>query len=100
MFVWIVHRISGLILIVLLTIKIISGYGILGRYGDSAIDIMRTWHRSIPLDLATIFLFIYHALYGIRTCLIDFGWRQEKLLFRIFTAIGTIIFLVFSWWLA
>lgn len=98
MFVWLLHRISGLILIVLITIKIITGYGILGRYGDVAIEIMRDWHRSVSLDLATIGLFIYHGLYGVRACLIDLGLRQEKILLEIFTVVGTILFLWFSWW--
>jgi len=99
MFVWVFHRISGLILILLFAIKIITGYGILGRYGDALIEIMRDWHRSVPLDLATIGLFIYHALFGVRACLIDLGLRQERGLFWIFTLLGTVILLFFGWWL-
>ena len=99
MFVWIFHRVSGLILIVLLAFKIITGYAILGYFGETAIEMMRDWHRAVSIDLLTVGLFIYHALYGVRTCLIDMGLPKEKLLFWIMTVLGTILFFGFAWWL-
>ncbi|CAK0773978.1 conserved membrane hypothetical protein [Gammaproteobacteria bacterium] len=99
MFVWIFHRVSGLILILLIGFKIITGYGILGYFGNSSIAAMRDFHRAVSIDLLTVGLFIYHSLYGVRTCLIDLGLRKEKLLFWIFTLSGTLLFMGFTYWL-
>jgi len=99
MFVWVFHRVSGLILIALLAFKIVTGYGILGRFGDTSIEQMRHLHRLISLDLLTVGLFIYHGLYGVRTCLIDLGMRQEKGLFWILTGFGALLFAVIARWL-
>ena len=99
MFVWVFHRVSGLILILLITFKIITGYGILGHFGTNISTLMREFHRSVAIDLLTVGLFIYHAFYGLRTCLIDMGLCQEKLLFWWFTILGALIFLWFIYWL-
>ncbi|MBN2371435.1 MAG: hypothetical protein JXO72_13210 [Vicinamibacteria bacterium] len=96
MFVWIFHRVSGVILIVLMGIKITTGFGILGRFGAGAIEAMRSLHREPALDLPLLFLFIYHALYGLRTILIDMGLKKERPLFWISTILGALLFI----WLA
>ena len=99
MFVWIFHRVSGLILILLIGFKIVTGYGILGRYGSPVIDSMRLLHRSPLLDLLVVGLFVYHALYGLRTCLVDLGVRGEKIMFWAFTFLGGVIFALIAWFL-
>ncbi len=99
MFVWIFHRVSGLILMVLIGFKIVTGYGILGRYGAPSIESMRLMHRSVLLDLLVVGLFIYHALYGLRTCLVDLGMRAEKIMFWSFTILGGMIFALIAWFL-
>lgn len=99
MFVWVFHRVSGLILIALIAFKIITGYGILGYFGDDLNNLMRTYHRLVSVDLLTVGLFIYHSFYGLRTCLIDLGLKQEKLLFWGFTFLASVIFVWFSYWL-
>jgi succinate dehydrogenase/fumarate reductase cytochrome b subunit len=96
MFVWIFHRVSGVILIVLMGIKIATGFGIMGRFGADVIEPMRSLHREPSLELLLLALFIYHALYGLRTILIDMGLRREKLLFWTSTVLGAFLFL----WLA
>jgi succinate dehydrogenase/fumarate reductase cytochrome b subunit len=53
---------------------------------------MRTMHRLFFLDMLLAGLFIYHALYGLRTCLVDLGVRREKLMFWAFTVLGALIF--------
>ncbi|MDP3788827.1 MAG: hypothetical protein Q8R48_00310 [Candidatus Omnitrophota bacterium] len=99
MFVWIFHRVSGLILMVLIAFKIVTGYGILGRYGSPLIESMRLMHRSVLLDLLITGLFVYHALYGLRTCLVDLGVRGEKIMFWLFTFLGGVIFALIAWFL-
>jgi len=95
MFIWIIHRISGLILIALMAIKIITGYGILGHLGYENIETMRKFHRNpFFVDIPIFLLFIYHAIYGLRTALIDLGLRREKLLFWVSNILGFILFIV------
>ena len=97
MFVWLFHRVSGLVLIVLLVYKIVTGYGILGRWGETSIETMRSLHRAPALDILTVGLFTYHALYGLRTCLIDLGVRKEKTLFWLFTGLGAVLLALAVW---
>ncbi len=77
MFIWLFHRISGIILIVLIAIKIISGYAVTGEVNWTSVDIL---HTNKAIDITILFLFIFHSLYGIRTILIDLGFKQERLL--------------------
>ena len=93
MFIWIIHRISGLILIALMVIKIITGYGILGRLGYENIEPMRSFHRNPFVEVPLFLLFIYHAIYGLRTTLIDLGLRREKLLFWVSNILGFVLFI-------
>jgi succinate dehydrogenase/fumarate reductase cytochrome b subunit len=93
MFVWIFHRVSGVILIVLMGIKIATGLGIMGRFGVNVIETMRALHREPALDLPLLGLFIYHALYGLRTIAIDMGLKRERLLFWISTLLGLLLFI-------
>jgi len=81
MFIWLFHRISGLTLIVLLGIKIITGFYLLPL--DDNPDWALSLHRHPVIDLLIIVLFSFHSVYGIRTIIIDLGFRKEKFLFWI-----------------
>ena len=94
MFIWIIHRISGLILIALMVMKIITGYGILGHFGYENIEPLRKLHRTPFLEVPLFLLFIYHAMYGLRTSLIDLGLRREKLLFWGSNILGFVFFVI------
>jgi succinate dehydrogenase/fumarate reductase cytochrome b subunit len=76
-----------------MVIKIITGYGILGRLGYENIEPMRSFHRNPFVEVPIFLLFIYHAIYGIRTSLIDLGLRKEKLLFWVSNALGFVLFI-------
>jgi succinate dehydrogenase/fumarate reductase cytochrome b subunit len=100
MFVWVFHRISGLVMIALFGFKIYSGFGSAGAMGQDAIPSWTKLHSNLAVDLVAIFLFIYHSLYGVRTCLVDLGLkRQEKQLFWGLSAAGMAIYLFvcFQW---
>jgi succinate dehydrogenase/fumarate reductase cytochrome b subunit len=80
-------RFSGPFLLILVGLKIFSGYSLVGR--APGIPWLSSLHQNRALDFLLLFVFIFHALYGIRLFLIDLGMmRQEKLLFWIFTLIG------------
>jgi succinate dehydrogenase/fumarate reductase cytochrome b subunit len=84
-------RFSGPLLLILVGFKILSGYAVTGKGGGaswlSGIHINRT------LDFLLLFLFIFHALYGLRLFLIDLGlMRQERTLFWVFTLTSLVLF--------
>jgi succinate dehydrogenase/fumarate reductase cytochrome b subunit len=86
-------RFSGPLLLILVGLKILSGYALIGKTGGG------TWlsglHENRPLDLLLLFLFIFHALYGLRLFLIDLGMiKQERILFWVFTVGSVGLFLL------
>ena len=88
MFVWLVHRVTGVLLIVVLGLKITTAFFLMtnGQKPDWALIL----HTNRVVDTFLIVAIVYHAFYGLRTLLIDLGSRKEKLLFWVFTASGTL----------
>ncbi|MFA9453642.1 MAG: hypothetical protein ACERK6_06955 [Candidatus Aminicenantaceae bacterium] len=86
MFIWVFHRVSGLLLIVLLTLKFLTAFFLMtkGQKPDWALVL----HTNSLTDTFLIINGVYHAFYGIRTMIMDMGFRNEKLLFRLFTLLG------------
>ncbi len=88
-------RFSGPLLLILVGLKILSGYSLVGRIQEASW--LSSLHENKILDLLLLFVFIFHALYGIRLFLIDLGMvKQEKLLFWASTIISAGLF-VFSY---
>ena len=79
MFIWLFHRISGVTLIVLFSIKILTSYFLFTK--DKKPDWALSLHRHPVLDILILVLFTFHSLYGLRTVAIDLGYRNEKRLF-------------------
>ena len=83
-----VHRITGLLLIVLLATKVISGLFMLPETDPPwALPL----HRQAVLDIALIFLLCLHACFGVKTSLFEIGFRREKLLTYGATAVAVIL---------
>jgi succinate dehydrogenase/fumarate reductase cytochrome b subunit len=80
-------RFSGPLLLILVGLKILSGYALVGRINE--VFWLSTLHENRILDLLLLFVFIFHALYGLRLFLIDLGMKQERLLFWAFTIMGS-----------
>ena len=89
MFIWLFHRISGATLIVLIGIKILTGYFLLPK--DNRPDWALSLHRNPVIDILILILFTFHSIYGIRTIIIDFGYRREKQLFWISNIAAAIV---------
>jgi succinate dehydrogenase/fumarate reductase cytochrome b subunit len=88
-------RFSGPLLLILVGLKILSGYSLVGKI--QGISWLTNLHLNKTLDLLLLFIFIFHALYGLRLFLIDFGMvKREKLLFWAFTIISAGLF-IFSY---
>lgn len=83
MFVWVFHRVSGLLLILLLGVKFTTSFFLMtkGQKPDWALVL----HTNPFIDGLLIITVVAHAFYGLRTIIIDLGIRKEKLLFWIFT---------------
>jgi succinate dehydrogenase/fumarate reductase cytochrome b subunit len=89
MFIWLFHRISGATLIVLIGIKIFTGYFLRPKEGRP--DWALSLHRHPVIDVLILILFTFHSIYGIRTIIIDFGYRKEKQLFWISNIAAVIV---------
>lgn len=88
-------RFSGPVLFVLVGLKILSGYVLVGRV--QGLPWLSNLHESRTLDILLLFLLIFHALYGIRLFLIDLGMvKRERFFFWAATIISATLF-IFSW---
>jgi len=88
-------RFSGPALLILVGLKILSGYALVGKL--SAIPWLSALHQNRTIDILLLFVFIFHALYGLRLFLIDWGMvKMEKTLFWFFTLMGIGLF-IFSY---
>jgi succinate dehydrogenase/fumarate reductase cytochrome b subunit len=83
-------RFSGPLLIILVGLKVLSGFALIGRiHGGSWLAQL---HQNRTLDFLLLFGFIFHALYGLRLFLIDLGLKQERFMFWGFTLISILAF--------
>lgn len=89
MFIWLFHRISGVCLIVLFGIKILTSYFLFNQ--DKKPDWALSLHRQPVVDVLILVLFTFHSIYGIRTVVMDLGYRNEKRLFLISNAAASLI---------
>lgn len=89
MFIWLFHRISGVSLIVLFSIKILTSFFLFTK--DKKPDWALSLHRQPALDVLILILFTFHSIYGIRTIIIDLGYKKEKMLFWLSNCTAVII---------
>ncbi len=84
-------RFSGPLLLLLVGLKILSGYALTGKFENT--PWLAQIHQNRTFDLILLFFFIFHAGYGLRLFLIDLGlMKQEKILFWLFTIISLGLF--------
>jgi succinate dehydrogenase/fumarate reductase cytochrome b subunit len=89
MFVWLFHRISGVFLIFLFAAKIFSSFFLYTK--DKKPDWALGIHRNPVVDILILVLFTFHSIYGLRTIVVDFGYRKEKRLFWLSNILGCLI---------
>ncbi|NQT80957.1 MAG: hypothetical protein HQ555_11275 [Candidatus Aminicenantes bacterium] len=89
MFVWVFHRVSGLLLILLLGVKFLTSFFLMTKAQKP--DWALVLHTNPFTDTLLIVLIVFHALYGLRTVIIDSGLRKEKMLFWVFTLLSVVL---------
>ena len=95
MFVWLFHRISGVVLIALLAAQLFTGFFQASTSNAEAVKTVAALHRHAALNVALVFCVIFHGLYGLRTIVLDLGAKNERLLFWICTTSGALLFAAF-----
>jgi succinate dehydrogenase cytochrome b556 subunit len=99
---WIGQAVSGILLVVLVSIHIIANHFVAPRGLRTFADVVA--YLSNPLIVAIEVTFLvtvsYHGLLGVRAVLLDFGLRPtaERRLTRFLTAVG-IITVAYGLWL-
>ena len=95
MFVWLFHRISGVLLIGLLSMQLFTGFFQASSSNAEMTITIAALHRHAVLNCLLVFCVIFHGLYGVRTIVLDLGVTRERMLFWICTILGSILFVVF-----
>jgi succinate dehydrogenase/fumarate reductase cytochrome b subunit len=93
--VWVFHRVSGVLLIFLLALQLVTGFGEASVSNAEWVRSLAALHRHAALNCLLVFLVLFHAAYGIRTIVMDLGLRREKLLFWICTLAAAALFAFF-----
>ena len=89
MFIWVFHRISGLLLIFIIGIKLLTSFFLMTK--EQKPDWALVLHTNPFIDTLLIISVVFHAFYGLRTVAIDLGLRKEKLLFWVSTLLSLVL---------
>lgn len=86
---WVIQRVTAVLLLVLVPLKIWSGWVLVGKVEGGAA--LARSHVSPGLDGLLLFAVIFHVLYGVRVMLIEAGLhRWADPLFTVLTVLGVI----------
>jgi succinate dehydrogenase/fumarate reductase cytochrome b subunit len=89
------HRMSGVLLVALLFAQLVTGFFQASASNAEPVQAIAGLHRHAVLSCLLVFFATFHALYGVRTILLDLGMRREKLLFWVATGLGWVGFAIF-----
>lgn len=95
MFVWLFHRISGIVLLGLLSAQLLTGFYQASSSNSETVKTIASLHRHAPLVCVLVFCAVFHALYGVRTMILDLGVKRERLLFWSCTGLGSLLYVAF-----
>ena len=91
MITWLIHRISGLLMIGLFALKFVTAFYLLP-------DDKPAWalflHRHPAVDISLIFLISLHTCFGLKNILFELGLRREKLLVYGATSVGLLLSII------
>ena len=87
------HRWSGILLILTVSLKILSGYAINGFLSFFSQSSGYKIHYARWIDIPLIFLFIFHASYGILKIVIPKNNKKNQTVFLITNCVAMVLFL-------
>ena len=88
---WLIHRISGLIMIGLFALKFVTAFYLLPEDKPAWALFL---HRHPAVDISLIILISHHTCFGLKTILFELGLRKEKWLVYSATAVAIFLSLV------
>lgn len=96
MWAWLLHRLSGLFLVLYLLLHIAVISTAATKTGDFTFTHTLAWLSSTPflwLDMGLIGIVLYHAMNGIRVLIFDLGYLidRQKEVFWVLMAIGAVL---------
>jgi succinate dehydrogenase / fumarate reductase cytochrome b subunit len=71
MLTWVLHRITGLGILLFVTTHIVAAF-FLHALGDTVSTVVTRWYQSRPVQVFVYFCVLYHAFNGLRVLLEDF----------------------------
>jgi succinate dehydrogenase / fumarate reductase, cytochrome b subunit len=71
MLAWLLHRITGLGLLLFVTAHVVAAF-FLNAVGDTVSTAVTSWYESRPVQVCVYFCVLYHACNGLRVLLEDF----------------------------
>jgi len=95
------HRWSGILLIFLVGIKILTGFNAAGNISLLSVSLAYQLHYAVLIDVSLLFFFISHAVYGLFKMVSGKSANKIKL-FWLMTAAIFVLFIfavVFIYWL-
>lgn len=94
-FIWNFHRFSGLTLIILLALKILTGFAMVGKITIMKSSLAHSIHTHPLLDISILLLFVFHALYGLHKIFSPkIDRSKHKTLFVTLNIIGGIVIIL------
>jgi succinate dehydrogenase/fumarate reductase cytochrome b subunit len=86
------HRWSGLLLILLVSTKLLSGFRLVGAIPFPGETAANRLHFSPWVDIPLVFCFVFHSTYGILKVLMARGLQKKVRAFVIANAVALAIF--------
>jgi succinate dehydrogenase/fumarate reductase cytochrome b subunit len=86
------HRWSGLLLILLVGAKLLSGFRLAGVIPFPAETAANRLHFSRWVDIPLVFCFVFHSTYGILKVLMSGGVKKKGRAFVIANAVALAVF--------
>lgn len=94
---WLIQRVSAIIMVVLLPLKLYTGWAARDRLPWVLPWSPKLLHFNAALDITLLLCLLVHMAYGVRVLLIDLGVIREDRWFWRFTGAALALFALIVW---